>query len=281
MTYDEFKTKYLGKKVDFDLSYGAQCVDLYREYCKSLGFNQSPPVQGAADIWTSYLQKSFERIPNTPLGIPKKGDIVIFGRTFGQYGHVGIVDSASLWSLTALEQNNPLGSPVRLGKHYYKHVLGWLRPKQAPVAPKEIGIALIGLKLPITATITQKVMEYSGNTMKLVLNDRGGSPIQNFDTDEAMVKLGQVNPPENYALIGCVAQSGFAKTSFHPALGKSFAICPPGVSEDVVIHELLHCFRKYINFHHLGPYIEDVEWYGPNWRFFEQYQQLVSYRHYL
>ncbi len=36
MTLDEFVKKYLGKKVDYDGQYGAQCVDLFRQYCKDV-----------------------------------------------------------------------------------------------------------------------------------------------------------------------------------------------------------------------------------------------------
>ncbi|WP_252722587.1 hypothetical protein [Treponema phagedenis] len=36
MSLDEFVKKYLGKKVDYDGHYGAQCVDLFRQYCKDV-----------------------------------------------------------------------------------------------------------------------------------------------------------------------------------------------------------------------------------------------------
>ena len=43
MTLTQFIKKYLGTKVDFDGKYGAQCVDLYRQYCAEvLGVPQSP-----------------------------------------------------------------------------------------------------------------------------------------------------------------------------------------------------------------------------------------------
>ena len=34
MTLEEFVNKYIGRKVDFDGAYGAQCVDLFRQYNK-------------------------------------------------------------------------------------------------------------------------------------------------------------------------------------------------------------------------------------------------------
>ena len=33
MKLDEFVMKYVKTKVDFDKVYGAQCVDLFRQYC--------------------------------------------------------------------------------------------------------------------------------------------------------------------------------------------------------------------------------------------------------
>ena len=34
MKLDEFINKYINTKVDFNNAFGAQCVDLYRQYCK-------------------------------------------------------------------------------------------------------------------------------------------------------------------------------------------------------------------------------------------------------
>ena len=33
MTLDEFRTKYLGQKVEFDGIYEYQCVDLVKQFC--------------------------------------------------------------------------------------------------------------------------------------------------------------------------------------------------------------------------------------------------------
>jgi hypothetical protein len=57
MTIGEFIKKWNGKVCDFDGKYGSQCVDLYRMYVKEvLGYPQSPPVEGAKDIWNTYLK---------------------------------------------------------------------------------------------------------------------------------------------------------------------------------------------------------------------------------
>src|SRR5574344_661086 len=79
MKIDEFITKYSGKKVDFDGAYGAQCVDLFRQYCKDvLGLPHTGAVEGAEGLWNNYdklpvEQKYFERIDSDY--VPLLGDV--------------------------------------------------------------------------------------------------------------------------------------------------------------------------------------------------------------
>lgn len=135
ITYQEFKTKWLGKGIDFDGSYGNQCMDVYRQYVKEvLGYPQSPGVTGAKDVWNTYLPTYFDRIANSPTGVPKQGDIVIWG--MAPYGHIAICDSATTTTVTCFEQNwtELDGSGVtEIRKHTnYNNVLGWLKPKTQP-----------------------------------------------------------------------------------------------------------------------------------------------------
>jgi hypothetical protein len=131
MTLEEFIKKYTGKYIDWDGVYGAQCVDLYRFYCKEvLEVPQSPPIPGAADIWNNYLTAYFDKITNTPEGVPTKGDVMIWSKnTGGGYGHVAIFYDGTVSKFRSFDQNWPTGSPCQLVSHYYKNVLGWLRPK--------------------------------------------------------------------------------------------------------------------------------------------------------
>lgn len=131
MNIQEFVAKYSGKGIDYDGHYGFQCVDLYRKYVQEvLNYPQSPGVSGAKDIWNSYLQEYFTRVANTPDGIPEPGDIMIWGDTYGPYGHVAVVTKATLTTFTCFSQNDPTGSLCG-EKLYrtYKPVLGWLHPK--------------------------------------------------------------------------------------------------------------------------------------------------------
>lgn len=90
MTLNEFVLKYRGQKVDFDKAYGAQCVDLFRQYCHDvLNIPHTGAVLGAKDIWLDYNnmpleQKYFIKVKGTP----RAGDILVWDG--GQYGHVAI-----------------------------------------------------------------------------------------------------------------------------------------------------------------------------------------------
>ena len=132
MTFEEFTAKWNGKLLDYDGAFGGQCVDVYRQYCKEVfAVPQSPPVVGAADIWESYLSEYFERIGNTPDGVPVKGDIIIWSKfAGGGFGHVAIFSSGDTNNFVSFDENWPVGSVCHFQPHNYTNVLGWLRPKQ-------------------------------------------------------------------------------------------------------------------------------------------------------
>lgn len=132
MTLQQFRDKYIGKKVDFDGFYGGQCVDLYRQYVKDvLGYPQSPGVGGAAEIWDSASPEYYDFIKNTPTGVPQPGDIVIWNRRAGGgFGHVAIFLRGDINRFTSLDQNWPTLDKVTETEHNYTNVIGWLRPKK-------------------------------------------------------------------------------------------------------------------------------------------------------
>ena len=153
MKVEEFFAKYNGKGIDFDNYYGFQCVDLYRQYCKEcLEYPQSPGVGGAYEIWDTYLKDYFERISNTPDGVPELGDIVIWSKNAGGgYGHVGVFNSGNLDSFVSFDQNWPVGSLCHFQNHNYTNVLGWLRPKvvqlPTPVITDQTFIPQVGMEV--------------------------------------------------------------------------------------------------------------------------------------
>lgn len=89
MTLKRFIVNNLGKKVDYDNAYGAQCVDLFRQYCKDvLNIEQCPSVDGAKDLWEKHGVLKQTTDSYAP------GDVLIYGATkTNPYGHVCILVS--------------------------------------------------------------------------------------------------------------------------------------------------------------------------------------------
>lgn len=130
MTFNEFIEKWNGKGCDYDGVYSFQCVDLARMYLKEVcGTKQFSPVVGAKDIWNQELS-GFTKVPNTPDGTPPNGSIVVWGSTYGQFGHVAIAIGGTTSTFKAFSQNDPVGTlPQIKAYRSYKSVLGWFTPK--------------------------------------------------------------------------------------------------------------------------------------------------------
>lgn len=110
-----------------------QCIDLWRTYNRKV--IQAPDIFGnPPDIWDKYQSDYYDRIPNTPDGIPQLGDVIIWGTKYGKYGHIAIcTELANTSKFTTFDQNDPLGSSCHFQPHTYTGVLGWLRPKNQSV----------------------------------------------------------------------------------------------------------------------------------------------------
>jgi hypothetical protein len=91
MTLTQFIKDNQGKKVDFDGKYGAQCVDLYRAYCRDvLDIQQTPAVTGAKDIITK--PGVLEVTRDSALADYSRGDVLVWDATSSnKYGHVAIL----------------------------------------------------------------------------------------------------------------------------------------------------------------------------------------------
>ena len=91
MTLTQFIKTNQGKKVDFDGKYGAQCVDLYRAYCRDvLDIQQTPAVAGAKDIITK--PGVLEVTKDSALADYSRGDVLVWDATSSnKYGHVAIL----------------------------------------------------------------------------------------------------------------------------------------------------------------------------------------------
>lgn len=159
MNIKQFVATYEGKLVDWDGKFGGQCTDLARQYWNEVtNIKQPKPVVGAKDFWTNYetdssLNKNFDKIKNTPEGIPQEGDVLIWGENYGPFGHIAIaLDGCTSRTMKAFSQNDPVGTLSKTRDYKsYKGVLGWFRPKKATQAPTES---------PTTEDCCKKVSEY-------------------------------------------------------------------------------------------------------------------------
>lgn len=136
MKLDEFLTKYAGKKVDFDNTYGAQCVDLFRQYCKdvlNIPHTGSVDPDGAQGIWKNYdklplEQKYFERVDAGYM--PMIGDVAVWNGTMSnEYGHVAIVLGYSFGDILVFEQNGFTQKGAEFKIRTIHDLLGFLRKK--------------------------------------------------------------------------------------------------------------------------------------------------------
>jgi hypothetical protein len=139
MNLGEFIIKYYGKKVDFDGMYGAQCVDLARQYWKEVwGVPQPEGVVGAKEFYTNYEQKPtekmhMERTQCAMRGQPiPSGAVVLFGSsTANEFGHIGICINTEGETINLLEQDGFKQDGVKISKWTYERVLGWLTKRDA------------------------------------------------------------------------------------------------------------------------------------------------------
>ena len=137
MTHLQFTNKWNGIYLDWDHMYSAQCVDVMRAYTHDV-FYLSPytviPTRGyAKDIYKKFKNnESFVKLPNTPTGVPKQGDIIFwdfYPFVTGWAGHVGIIDSANVNNFVVFNQNYPTNTPCSFRRFNYRGVLGWLNRK--------------------------------------------------------------------------------------------------------------------------------------------------------
>jgi len=139
-TFNTWLAKVDGKKVEtVDPTNKYQCVDLAVSWLDALGI---PRLAGGSSIfphlhayqiytvWSGEKLKYFTRHANTPDAMPQKGDLIVWGSTYGTSGHVAVcTDNVDLNAFWAVSQNDPIGSATFVRRYNYNHVLGWLRYK--------------------------------------------------------------------------------------------------------------------------------------------------------
>lgn len=144
MLYKDFEQKYLWKRIDYDKSYGYQCVDLARQYSIEVFRLDTGSFWGSA--WTGWQalskDKRFHSYTRTSkFTIPPIWSMVFFPHyTMGQeYGHVGICAYAQMgWDkIDILEQNGATGKwwgtgwdAIRIATYRLSQVRWWIIPKK-------------------------------------------------------------------------------------------------------------------------------------------------------
>lgn len=137
MNLEEFITKYSGKKVDFDGVYGAQCVDLFRQYVKEcLGISEHTgscsTSGGAKDLFLDYPKMEKEKkyfTRETKKGMIQ-GDVLIWNETeTNKYGHVAIYLGKLNNSLIVFEQDGFKQDGAKINIRSKNNLLGFLRKK--------------------------------------------------------------------------------------------------------------------------------------------------------
>lgn len=131
MTAKQFFAKYNNKFLDFDGKYGNQCVDLARFFIKEvLELPQPKGVGGAYQFFTDFekdkvLTTLFDKIPNTLTFMPKEGDICLWNKGYGQYGHIAIATGKNtLLTFEVFSQNDPLKSPCIFKTYKFQRFKG-------------------------------------------------------------------------------------------------------------------------------------------------------------
>ena len=127
MTFNAFIIKWQGKYCEVAGSANAkwQCVDAANLYIRDVLLLPIIEWTNAVDF-PSKAGDKYEYIVNSPLNIPKEGDLIIWKPT---PGHIAIFIEGSVDSFKSFDQNFPIGSPCHIQNHNYTNVTGWLRVK--------------------------------------------------------------------------------------------------------------------------------------------------------
>lgn len=130
----DFVNKYIKTKVDYDNAFGAQCVDLFRQYVKEVLEipEHTGAVVGAKDLYEKYEdlpveKKHFIRLDAKRHNYAKTGDIAVWGQTSSNiYGHVAIVLDDMNNYLLIFEQDGLKQDGAKLKIRSKENLLGYL-----------------------------------------------------------------------------------------------------------------------------------------------------------
>jgi len=141
----KFIDKYLGVAVDWDGHFGAQCVDLVRQYWQEVEKIPQPEptgTEGAIAFYTNHFNRPIQLrhldlVVYHPGMIPPPGAVIVFAAVpTNRFGHIGICVDADPKGINLFEQNGTANSRAKaegrkqkgafIGRWGYERVLGWL-----------------------------------------------------------------------------------------------------------------------------------------------------------
>lgn len=131
--FDEWLAQSKGKALSIDNNNSLDCVDVPKSWATFL-FNvswvQTIGYGNAKDLYNNASSNYFDKIPNSPTGVPNPGDIIVWGTGIGIYGHIAVVIWANVNTFMVLEQDSykQIAAYQRQWPNY-SAVIGWLRPK--------------------------------------------------------------------------------------------------------------------------------------------------------
>lgn len=110
MTFNEFKTKWVGKRYQESSNYWYQCVALAKLFVSETTDHNlkwfSWSALKARQTWSPFVWLRYQRIPYTWIGSPRRWDIVFFNKTKqNKYWHVAIAWTCTEKELRVIEQN--------------------------------------------------------------------------------------------------------------------------------------------------------------------------------
>ena len=122
----EWAIAQVGKALDYDGAYGAQCVDLIKYYYAYLG---EKPVRGnGKDYATNALPGGWSRIQYYYGFVPEPGDIAVWTTGGGGYGHVAIITYADENGFRSIDQNIAGTTGCVAMSRSYSNLWGVVRP---------------------------------------------------------------------------------------------------------------------------------------------------------
>lgn len=99
----DWAVQQLGKSLNYDGKFGAQCWDLIMFYCKWLGQGMPPGVVGAAEWANKNWPSNYKKVS---VNEAQPGDIGIWGATnTNKYGHAFIIVGVGNGTLDVVDQN--------------------------------------------------------------------------------------------------------------------------------------------------------------------------------